>query len=234
MWIQGDNLFMTYFIEDLIHHSLIQCNESFENEIMSIVKRHNLLEQNFIRKQDTIKYIKSVTQFTYIPNPFFENDKLGIPLFRLSHCVAPTEENIGQEIKGVLLTLQDFGLGAENIVYVDDDQSAEFEEAFNEFKELGITGIDTEFIAAPTTFDKSNEISTIQIATMRNIYIFDGIALKKSEIFKKRLQDYMEDPKVMKVGLFLRFLLPARVFLPGGHCLHATDFQHDARGRIAK
>ena len=77
MWIDEDNHYMTCLVEELIHYSLIKGNTTFENEIMSIVKRHDLLEQNFIRKKDTLEYIKSITSYTYIPNPFFENDKLG-------------------------------------------------------------------------------------------------------------------------------------------------------------
>ena len=85
----GHSGLLSLLVEDLYEHNIHNKTTQYENAIMSIVKRHNLLEQNFIRKQDTIKYIKSVTQFTYIPNPFFENDKLGIPLFRLSPLRSP-------------------------------------------------------------------------------------------------------------------------------------------------
>ena len=42
-----------------------------------------------------------------------------------------------------------------NLIWVDNVKSPEFNQAFDEFKEYGIIGFDTEFVPCFSKFDKS-------------------------------------------------------------------------------
>jgi len=88
---------------------------------------------------------------------------------------------------------------AENIIFVDSDTQPELKQAFEEFKEQKICGIDTETGSVATKFDKGG-VALIQMSTEKNCYLFDSQILKSSEIFKTLLEEFFADPEILKLG----------------------------------
>ena len=158
----------------------------------SIIKRHGLVLSEGYGLSDYFGE-NPKKAFKYVENPLFEKDDF-----------APTEELLGEASKGTYLCFEDFGLDLENdVIYVRDTETKEFEDAIKDILSSKEVGIDTEFKFQTTIFDVQTT-DLLQIATHKKVYIFDALVLKTSAKYIEFIRALLSSSHTLKVGHTLK------------------------------
>lgn len=100
-----------YLVEELFHKKKYP-------EAWSLIQKYNLLQKGMVTKKEALEFFEKNQSFPILMNPIWEKDSFN-----------PIEENIGSEKPGHYINLRDFGLNQENVFYIDDIESKEYQMA---------------------------------------------------------------------------------------------------------
>mmetsp|Transcript_6000 Transcript_6000/g.6553 ORF Transcript_6000/g.6553 Transcript_6000/m.6553 type:complete len:885 (-) Transcript_6000:143-2797(-) len=178
-----------YFVEDLIFKEKMDV-------ALSIVKRHNLLTEGFIKKPDTLEIINPYFSegpdkkiFEDLPNLLFTKDTF-----------MPTEEALGISEAGTFINFADYKLTFNTeIFWVEDINSERYAFAEEKLRGAKVIGFDAEFRATFTRLG-SPGVATAQISTPDYIFVFDCLKLAEQPKFATLIYDIFRDPNIIIVG----------------------------------
>lgn len=177
-----------YFVEDLIYKEQLDV-------ALSLVKRHNLLKEGFIKKVEAIEALTPYftegpdkKTFEELPNFLFTKD-----------AFVPTEEALGISEAGTFINFADYKLEFEKHIFlIDDIKSERFNFAEEKLRTAKVIGFDAEFRATFTRLG-SPGVALAQIATPEYVFLFDCQTLAEEKRFATMIYDIFRDPNIIIV-----------------------------------
>jgi len=187
-----ENFYDNHQVLSIYVESLLKQNQV--DPALSIIQRHDLFLNGKLSddiKQSVSGYFTNPSSktFNYLENLLFSQDKF-----------AATEELLEEAPKGTYLAFGDLGLDAEHdLIFVDKDNTREFDNAINDILGSKEVGIDTQSKFQTTIFD-TQATDLLQIATHKKVYIFDAIVLKASPKYIEFIRALLSSSHILKVG----------------------------------
>jgi ribonuclease D len=192
-WIQlEERFFQTPDVLGFIIEEFLK--KDWLNEALSIIKRRNLLEGDYLKtsvKKEVEPYftVPPTKTWTYLENELFTKDDL-----------APTHEILGLADPNTYLHLSDVGIDVKkDLIFIDDAESEAFETAVKDILSSNAIGFDTEFKFNLTKFDVHGT-GLMQIATATKAYLIDSMKISNTPKYNQFVTELVSHPKIQIVG----------------------------------
>jgi len=192
-WIQLEERF--YETKDILGLVIDEfLKKNWVDEALSIVKRHNLLDGNYLTasgKQQIMPYftVPPTKTFTYMENELFTKDDF-----------APTHEVLGLDAPKTYMHLSDLGIDVnKDLIFIDETESEAFDLAVKDILSSKAIGFDTEFKFTLTKFDVHGT-GLMQIATATKAYLIDSMKISNTPKYNQFVKDLISNPNIQIVG----------------------------------
>lgn len=156
-----------------------------KNEIYSLIQRNNI---HFINCKMAKSYLKA-KDCLYVPSVLLKNDAFN-----------PTCVNLGELQQNQVIHLQDFQLSKENVIWVKSEEITKISLKLLKNK---VVAIDVKQCKNGYNVFEAYKLALIQIYDGTSIYIFDCIAFKFNDEFKKFIIELLKKSQIIKVGVDL-------------------------------
>lgn len=192
-WIQlEERFYQTKDVLGLIIEEFLK--KDWLNQALSIIKRHNLLEGNYLKasvQKEVEPYltVPPTKTFIYLENELFTKDDF-----------APTHEVLGLAEPNTYLHLSDVGIDVKkDLIFIDDTESEAFELAIKDILSCEAIGFDTEFKFNLTKFDVHGT-GLMQIATATKAYLIDSMKISNTPKYNQFVTELVSSPNIQIVG----------------------------------